>query len=844
MYIDSSDKAAGRFALNAANADTADKLNTSAGSTTQPVYFSGGKPVALSTTIGANDKPVFVSGGTITASNKTVGANNKFVYMSNGTITASTQTAGSASLPVYLNAGAVTACTASSLFNVLSWTGGTTTGPTISITVAGQNRTAAIPAASASASGIVTTGTQTFAGAKTFSGAMTVNSTIKATGTITAPTFSGNLSGNASTATRLNSLGVLAPETERNASRGGVYTYNTNVSVSGGPTTYTSIIGFGQGANGHTEIASGWTSGRGLWYRNLRDTTDNWFNWYRVLDESNYSSYTVTKTGGGASGTWSIAVTGNAGSATKLSTSRYVDGVSFDGTKNVTRYATCATAAATAEKTASVTAGTFSLITGARVTIKFTYANSAASPTLNVGSTGAKAIYWHGAALTSSQYWQAGAVLDFVYNGTQWDLIGVAKDNNTTYSAASSSAAGLMSASDKAKLDGIATGANNYTYTLPAATGTTLGGVKVGSNISVSSGTISLTKANVTAALGYTPPTTDTNTHYTTRVYAGLTGTNSNSATSNPYIKITDDNTYRNQIRLVGSGATSVSSDASGNITISSTNTDTHYVTGLKVGASAAATANAAASNGSVYLNVLDNSTVRDSHKITGSGATSVTSDANGVITISSTNTTYSFSASNPTLAWGTTSTIGTAGGATYKVTMPANPNTDYRVTNTAATTTKAYITGTTSSSTNTGTQVFDTNVYLSATAGELVATKFTGALNGNANTATRLVTARSINGTSFDGSGAITTANWGTARTITIGSTGKSVNGSGNVSWSLSEIGAAAASHTHSYLPLSGGTLSGVLNCFGGGLKIGTSSESVSITYDTSSDTLSITFP
>ena len=48
------------------------------------------------------------------------------------------------------------------------------------------------------------------------------------------------------------------------------------------------------------------------------------------------------------------------------------------------------------------------------------------------------------------------------------------------------------------------------------------------------------------------------------------------------------------------------------------------------------------------------------------------------------------------------------------------------------------------------------------------------------------------------------------TARTLTIGNTGKSFNGSGNVSWSLSEIGAAASSHTHSYLPLSGGTLTG----------------------------------
>lgn len=60
----------------------------------------------------------------------------------------------------------------------------------------------------------------------------------------------------------------------------------------------------------------------------------------------------------------------------------------------------------------------------------------------------------------------------------------------------------------------------------------------------------------------------------------------------------------------------------------------------------------------------------------------------------------------------------------------------------------------------------------------------------GNANAAVKLATARSINGTSFNGSANITTANWGTARTITVGNTGKSVNGSGNVSWSLGEIG------------------------------------------------------
>lgn len=60
----------------------------------------------------------------------------------------------------------------------------------------------------------------------------------------------------------------------------------------------------------------------------------------------------------------------------------------------------------------------------------------------------------------------------------------------------------------KTKLDGIAAQANKYV--LPTATAEVIGGVKVGANISYSNGTISLSKANVTSALGYTPPTADT----------------------------------------------------------------------------------------------------------------------------------------------------------------------------------------------------------------------------------------------------------------------------------------------------------------------------------------------
>lgn len=65
--------------------------------------------------------------------------------------------------------------------------------------------------------------------------------------------------------------------------------------------------------------------------------------------------------------------------------------------------------------------------------------------------------------------------------------------------------------------------------------------------------------------------------------------------------------------------------------------------------------------------------------------------------------------------------------------------DTNTKVTNTLATTTKAYVTGTTSSTTNTGTQVFDTGVYLDATAGQLVANTFKGNLSGNADTASKL---------------------------------------------------------------------------------------------------------
>ena len=125
--------------------------------------------------------------------------------------------------------------------------------------------------------------------------------------------------------------------------------------------------------------------------------------------------------------TWYVV---NSSGSSNLYTARTVDGVSFDGSANVTHYCTCYTDSDTAEKIVSVTG--FVLEEGARVTVNFSESNTAANPTLNVHSgnayTGAKAIMYRGTSSVSgsSDYyrWQAGDIIDFIYDGTNWVMVG------------------------------------------------------------------------------------------------------------------------------------------------------------------------------------------------------------------------------------------------------------------------------------------------------------------------------------------------------------------------------------------------------------------------------------
>lgn len=86
-------------------------------------------------------------------------------------------------------------------------------------------------------------------------------------------------------------------------------------------------------------------------------------------------------------------------------------------------YATCSTSASTATKVASTAASSnIKLVKGITVSVKFTYANTASSPRLNVDGTGALYIRVGNSNMTVDQSWDAGSTVMFIYDGTYWQL--------------------------------------------------------------------------------------------------------------------------------------------------------------------------------------------------------------------------------------------------------------------------------------------------------------------------------------------------------------------------------------------------------------------------------------
>lgn len=137
---------------------------------------------------------------------------------------------------------------------------------------------------------------------------------------------------------------------------------------------------------------------------------------------------------------------------------------------------------------------------------------------------------------------------------------------------------------------------------------------------------------------------------------------------------------------------------------IPSSDTNTHYASKNIVAGSSTATSNttSALSNGSVYLISVENGAVTSSHKITGSGATTVTTDASGNIVISSTDTNVNTNTTYTLTKSGSTITLTGSDGSTTSVT---DSNTTYSTGTTSTSGLTKLYTGTGSNTDGTMTQ-------------------------------------------------------------------------------------------------------------------------------------------
>ena len=102
------------------------------------------------------------------------------------------------------------------------------------------------------------------------------------------------------------------------------YMVATSSMTTGKPPVDAHILTFGwdSTAGWGSQLAIGDSTGNHLYIRGCAsvDNKSSWENsWRVVLDSGNYNTYTVTKTGSGASGTWGISISGNAATATTAS---------------------------------------------------------------------------------------------------------------------------------------------------------------------------------------------------------------------------------------------------------------------------------------------------------------------------------------------------------------------------------------------------------------------------------------------------------------------------------------------------------------------------------------------
>lgn len=210
---------------------------------------------------------------------------------------------------------------------------------------------------------------------------------------------------------------------------------------------------------------------------------------------------------------------GAADTATKLATARTINGVAFDGSANITIHATDSTPRI-ATSLIGAANGVAPLGSDGKIPTQYIPGDigQAVEGYYSDGKFYKEAA--HTTEITGAEntlYLDIGGTDKDVYRwtGTAYVLLNDAV--STADKAVRDGDGNTITTTYVKVVNGKGLSTNDYTtaeknklaglsnYTLPAATSSVLGGVKIGSNITVSSGVVSLTSANVTAALGYTP---------------------------------------------------------------------------------------------------------------------------------------------------------------------------------------------------------------------------------------------------------------------------------------------------------------------------------------------------
>ena len=169
---------------------------------------------------------------------------------------------------------------------------------------------------------------------------------------------------------------------------------------------------------------------------------------------------------------------------------------------------------------------------------------------------------------------------------------------------------------------------SNTTYALSAYQGYVLNNNAI-TAASISASTLTLTRAsgNITASIPIFNQDTTGTAAKATNIVGGTAGQVPYQSAANTTTFVTAATAAGQVLKWDGTKPTW------------GTDNDTHWTSNLITGATAGATVNGVATNGNVFLNLVENGTVRNSHNIVGTGATTVISDAAGKITIDSLNT-------------------------------------------------------------------------------------------------------------------------------------------------------------------------------------------------------------